>query len=104
MPRHFSRLSTLPVFPILLLLSSASTQTFGAQSTTVPLPPSAKLPPTKVDRPGFPAIPKFKDIAQAAGLTVSHISSGEKRYIIESMSGGTRTSACAHTAPPDMRL
>ena len=94
MPRHFSRLSTLPVFPILLLLSSASTQTFGAQSTTVPLPPSAKLPPTKVDRPGFPAIPKFKDIAQAAGLTVSHISSGEKRYIIESMSGGAGLFDC----------
>jgi hypothetical protein len=46
------------------------------------------LPPTKVDRPGFPPIPRFKDIAQAAGLTVSHISSGEKRSIIESMSGG----------------
>jgi hypothetical protein len=91
---HFSRLSALPIFFIVLLLSSASTDTLRAQSTAVPLPPSARLPPTKVDRPGFPPIPKFKDIAQAVGLTVSHISSGEKRYILESMSGGAGLFDC----------
>ncbi len=32
--------------------------------------------------------PVFEDIAQKAGLTVPHISSSEKKYIIESMSGG----------------
>ena len=91
---HFSRLSAVPILFVLLLLSSASTDTFPAQSTAVPLPPSARLPPRKVNRPGFPAIPKFKDIAQAVGLTVSHISSGEKRYIIESMSGGAGLFDC----------
>jgi hypothetical protein len=91
---HFSRLSALPIFFIVLPLSSASTDTLRAQSTAVPLPPSARLPLTKVDRPGFPPIPKFKDIAQAVGLTVSHISSGEKRYILESMSGGAGLFDC----------
>src|SRR5438067_13110590 len=35
-----------------------------------------------------PAIPKFEDVSKQAGLTVSHLSSPEKRYILESMSGG----------------
>jgi hypothetical protein len=77
-----------------ILLLSSWAQTLHAQSVAVPLPPSAKAPAKKVVRPGFPAIPKFKDIAQAVGLTVSHISSGEKRYIIESMSGGAGLFDC----------
>jgi hypothetical protein len=90
----FPRLSALSIFSIFLVLSSAFSQALSAQSTAVPLPPSAKLPQPKVNRPGFPPIPKFKDIAQAVGLTVSHISSGEKRYIIESMSGGAGLFDC----------
>jgi hypothetical protein len=35
-----------------------------------------------------PPVPRFEDIAAKAGLTLSHISSPEKRYIVESMSGG----------------
>src|SRR5438067_6177264 len=35
-----------------------------------------------------PAPPRFTDIAKNAGLLASHLSSPEKRYIIESMSGG----------------
>ena len=88
------RFSALPLFSFLLLLSSASPQTARAQSAAVPLPPSAKLPAPKVNRPGFSPIPKFKDIAQAVGLTVSHISSSEKRYIIESISGGAGLFDC----------
>jgi hypothetical protein len=91
---YFSRLSALPIFSVLLLLSSTSPQHLRAQSTAVPLPPSAKLPKPKVDRPGFPPIPKFKDIAQAVGLTVSHISTSEKRYIVESISGGAGLFDC----------
>jgi enediyne biosynthesis protein E4 len=34
------------------------------------------------------AVPRFEDIAKQAGLTVPHISSPEKKYIVESMSGG----------------
>src|ERR1700738_1260457 len=34
------------------------------------------------------SVPQFEDITQRAGLTVPHNSTPEKRYIIESMSGG----------------
>ena len=89
-----SRLSSLLILSIFLILSSASPRPLLAQSTAVPLPPSAKLPKPKVDRPGFPPIPQFKDIAQTVGLTVAHLSNGEKRYIIESMSGGAGLFDC----------
>src|SRR5580658_9433977 len=91
---HHSRLSALAIFFVFLVLGSILPRALRAQSTAVPLPPSAKLPQPKVDRPGFPPIPKFFDVAQALGLTVSHISTGEKRYIIESMSGGAGLFDC----------
>ncbi len=65
-----------------------------AQSTAVPLPPAAKLPTPKVNRAGFPPIPKFKDEAKERGLTVSHISTNDKRYIVESISGGVGLFDC----------
>jgi hypothetical protein len=37
--------------------------------------------------------PRFKDVAKEAGLTVSHISP-EKKYIVESMSGGAGAVDC----------
>jgi hypothetical protein len=91
---YFSRLSALPFLSVFVVLSSVSPRPLRAQSTAVPLPPSAKLPPPKVNRPGFAPIPKFKDIAQSVGLTVSHISTSEKRYIIESISGGAGLFDC----------
>ena len=39
-------------------------------------------------------VPKFEDVAQRAGLTVSHISSTDKKYIVESMSGGVGLIDC----------
>ena len=39
-------------------------------------------------------LPKFEDVAKQVGLTVSHISSPEKRYIVESMSGGVGLIDC----------
>src|SRR5260370_36112715 len=41
-------------------------------------------------------VPHFEDIAPQAGWTVSHISSPAARYIIESVSGGCRLSACCN--------
>jgi hypothetical protein len=35
-----------------------------------------------------PPAPQFEDVAKRVGLTVPHISSPEKKYIVESMSGG----------------
>jgi hypothetical protein len=68
---------------------------FGQTRVPVPVPPSAaKAPGARIDRPGFPPIPKFRDVAREVGLTGSHISSGDKRYIIESMSGGVGVFDC----------
>ncbi len=36
----------------------------------------------------------FKDVADRSGVTVSHISTDEKRYIVESMSGGAAVFDC----------
>ena len=50
--------------------------------------PPPKLPTRVHARPGAGPPPKFQDIAHEVGLTVSHISSPEKHYVIDSMSGG----------------
>src|SRR5437764_9212310 len=39
-------------------------------------------------------LPQFEDVAKQAGLTVSHISTPEKKYIVESMSGGAGLIDC----------
>jgi len=44
--------------------------------------------------PNTPPVPRFVDVAKEAGLTVSHISSPEKHYIVESMSGGAGLIDC----------
>jgi hypothetical protein len=41
-----------------------------------------------------PPVPRFEDVAQEAGLTVPHIASAEKKYIVESMSGGAGLLDC----------
>ena len=46
-----------------------------------------KAPPTT-------AVPQFEDISRQAGLTVSHVSTPEQHYIIESMSGGIALFDC----------
>ena len=47
-------------------------------------------------------LPHFEDIGQKAGLTVSHISSPEKRYIIESVSGGIGLIDCDNDGKLDV--
>ena len=46
--------------------------------------------------------PHFEDVAQKAGLTVSHISSADKRYIVESMSGGAGLIDCDNDGKLDI--
>jgi len=46
--------------------------------------------------------PKFEDIGQKAGLTVPHISSPDKRYILESMSGGIGLIDCENDGKLDI--
>jgi len=74
--------------PILLTLSgSLSSQTLP-QKTVVS---TEKVP-----------IPIFRDIAAQAGLTASHISSAEKHYVIESMSGGVGLFDCDNDGKLDI--
>jgi len=94
MPCILFRRSAPLILPTLLVLSLASPQSLHTQSATVPLPPSARRPRPKKNRFGLPPVPKFTDVAKSLGLTVSHISSGEKRYIVESMSGGVGLFDC----------
>ena len=57
----------------------------------------------KTQQPSPPAsLPKFEDIAQKAGLTVAHISSPEKKYIVESMSGGVGLIDCDNDGKLDI--
>jgi enediyne biosynthesis protein E4 len=47
-------------------------------------------------------VPIFRDIAAEAGLTASHISSAEKHYVIESMSGGIGLFDCDNDGKLDI--
>ena len=50
----------------------------------------------------FSPVPVYEDIAARAGLTVSHISSKDKRYVIESMSGGIGLFDCDNDGKLDV--
>jgi enediyne biosynthesis protein E4 len=47
-------------------------------------------------------LPQFEDVAQKVGLTVSHISSADKKYIVESMSGGVGLIDCDNDGKLDI--
>src|SRR5580700_11421902 len=47
-------------------------------------------------------LPKFEDVAKEVGLTVPHISSPDKRYIVESMSGGVGLIDCDNDGKIDI--
>src|SRR6266496_6723203 len=49
-----------------------------------------------------PEIPRFVDVAQRVGLSVSHISSAEQKYIIESVSGGVGFIDCDNDGKLDV--
>jgi enediyne biosynthesis protein E4 len=86
--------------PILFLLLTGF---ISAQST----PPAAKTPPAHIEKkPSGPMltdpVPIFRDIAAQTGLTASHISSAEKHYVIESMSGGVGLFDCDNDGKLDI--
>src|SRR5712671_6070649 len=73
----------------------------------VPKGPPAKIPPARAEKkspaPKLTApVPIFRDIAAQAGLTASHISSREKYYVIESMSGGVGLFDCDNDGKLDI--
>jgi hypothetical protein len=66
--------------------------------------PAKANPRPQVTKPstGRAPVPVFKDIAHEAGLTASHLSSNEKRYVIESMSGGVGLFDCDNDGKLDI--
>ena len=60
------------------------------------------LAQSAVPRTSASPVPRFKDVAKEAGLTVSHISTPEKKYIVESMSGGAGLIDCDNDGKLDI--
>src|SRR5712692_9146986 len=61
----------------------------------------AQIVPSKPQAPQD-RVPQFEDIAQKAGLTVPHISSPDKKYIVESMSAGVGLIDCDNDGKLDI--
>jgi enediyne biosynthesis protein E4 len=92
----------------IIILWIAFTGLLSAQSAPQgPTGPAAKIPPGRTEKkspapkPTAP-VPIFRDIAAQAGLTASHISSREKYYVIESMSGGVGLFDCDNDGKLDI--
>ncbi len=59
--------------------------------------------PVLAQTQGSPAsLPKFRDVAAEVGLTVPHISTEDKQYIVESMSGGVGLIDCDNDGKLDI--
>lgn len=72
-----------------------------------PMGAAVKTPSARVEKKQSPSkptapVPIFRDIAAQAGLTASHISSREKYYVIESMSGGVGLFDCDNDGKLDL--
>ncbi len=81
------------LFLALILSAWASAQVAApAPAKAHESPPSSALGP----------IPHFEDIGKQAGLTVQHISTPEKRYVIESVSGGIGLIDCDNDGKLDI--
>src|ERR1700688_1868439 len=78
----------------------AVTATLPAQ--TVPAKRSAPAQLQKVQEHSGQSVPQFEDVAQKAGLTIPHISSPDKKYIVESMSGGVGLIDCDNDGKLDI--
>ena len=69
-------------------------------SALLPVLALAQTPSSKLTTK--PVMPKFVDVAKQAGLTVSHISTPDKKYIVESMSGGAGLIDCDNDGKLDV--
>jgi hypothetical protein len=82
----------------LLLAQSAPQGPMGLATKVPPERIAKKSSPPKLTTP----VPVFRDIAAQVGLTASHISSREKYYVIESMSGGVGLFDCDNDGKLDI--
>src|ERR1700674_4046871 len=87
----------------LLVPRFLAAQAVGPQSVRIP-PPAAKASKPKTDRGSLPPVPVFKDIAKDVGVTVTHISAPEARYVIDSTSGGAGLFDCDNDGRLDVAL
>src|SRR5260370_13702323 len=96
----------------LLMRASLSVCTFFLSLGLLPAVPLAQVAPKESLPSSTPlnnapasaqaSVPKFEDIARKAGLTVAHISSPDKKYIVESMSGGVGLIDCDNDGKLDI--
>jgi enediyne biosynthesis protein E4 len=80
---------------VLLITGSLLTAILLAQSSTKSSQSSGSAAPVT-------PLPRYEDIAQSAGLTVAQISSADKKYIVESMSGGVGLIDCDNDGKLDI--
>src|SRR4051794_633020 len=73
---------------------------FLALITLFPVLAFAQVPAPKVTTKK--TLPQFEDVASQAGLTVSHISTADKKFIVESMSGGAGLIDCDNDGKLDI--
>ncbi|MFZ0773977.1 MAG: CRTAC1 family protein [Candidatus Sulfotelmatobacter sp.] len=85
----------LPLWTALLLTPLLFAQAARSQP---PAPPPLRAQERSTQSP----LPQFEDVAQQAGLTVRHISSPDKKYIVESMSGGIGLIDCDNDGKLDI--
>ncbi len=96
-----------PTTILLLFLTCLLGTLLPAQTTSQsPRGPAAKVAPLRSQKkspaPNLAPVPIFRDIAAQAGLTASHISSREKYYVVESMSGGIGLFDCDNDGKLDI--
>jgi len=82
-------------------LLSAQTAPQGSMGAATKSPPARAEKKSTVPKLTAP-VPIFRDIAAQSGLTASHISSREKYYVIESMSGGVGLFDCDNDGKLDI--
>src|SRR5437870_12417649 len=77
-------------FPCILCLCVLASTLLAQESHHLPAKanPPSQLTKAGTGRDNKPAVPVFKDIALEARRTVTHLSSNEKRYVIESITVG----------------
>jgi hypothetical protein len=98
-----ARTTILIIFSLSLSLSAGLLLAQSVSQNAAP----ADIPSARAERKSVPskptgAVPVFRDIAAQAGLTVSHISSREKYYVVESMSGGVGLFDCDNDGKLDI--
>jgi hypothetical protein len=88
----------IPLAASLLLAQAAAQNPTRSVSSSSAKPTTAKAGTARPTNP----VPIFRDIAAQVGLTASHISSREKHYVIESMSGGIGLFDCDNDGKLDI--